>query len=474
MDCLLWTVTHHMAFKNAGTQNYSLLARWARRARRRAPPLVVVHESWVRPTAAETPAGASAVESGTYWRYWRGWRWLRSTVGYIHVSFFLVSLFAAHPAIVPVLAATAHKTSMHIEDTSTEVDEEENPLLRQYLEDAEDETMPLFSLILMKRLCFGYQRYACTAMLTACMTKMRGKRLSILGSLLAPGFFIGVAVVSEFFLRFSAGRYLQWRAATIQRRALLTDVESDFTYAVPPPLRHERRIDPFFPDPQGPLNDGRLFVVKASFGVTPIWFRRLRGRGWFWTTDLRHWQSVQHHRCTGGMSEGLLLVPSNRWLLQRLHLRDVRDRVRSPRAAHAPPPLSLPDNLDDAPAEFLCPIAHVVMTDPVIGPAGVSYERSALKQWLRQRKTDPSTQGELEMEDVYVNLNLRSMIAAWAQAQGERQADGMGGGTSETMRAVPIMWHAGQVAQAPTTTRKKPRRRPRVTVSERSSWDAID
>ena len=30
--------------------------------------LSFVHESWVRPTAAETPAGASAVEGGTYWR----------------------------------------------------------------------------------------------------------------------------------------------------------------------------------------------------------------------------------------------------------------------------------------------------------------------------------------------------------------------------------------------------------------------
>ena len=47
-------------------------------------------------------------------------------------------------------------------------------------------------------------------------------------------------------------------------------------------------------------------------------------------------------------------VPSKQWLLHRLRLRDVHDRIRPPRrAAHVPPPLSLPEGLD-APADFMC------------------------------------------------------------------------------------------------------------------------
>ena len=62
----------------------------------------------------------------------------------------------------------------------------------------------------------------------------------------------------------------------------------------------------------------------------------------------------------------------------------------------------------------------------MIGPAGVSYERKALTQWLRLRRTDPSTQCPLEKHDLYANLNLRSLIAAWAEAHARTSSDGRG------------------------------------------------
>ena len=337
-----------------------------------------------------------------------------------------------------------------------------DPLVTESLELAEDDMTPSCTGL---SAVYGWKRYLCSVAVTACLTKhLFGRRPSLLKALVTPGIFFGVGILAEYATRYIASRLLQRRAAAVQRRALLTDVESDFKLVVPHELMREERIG----------GSAKVWKIKASFGVTSIWLRRLRHRGWTWTTDLKHWQSVQQHRSSGGMTEGLLPVRSNRWLLRRLHMRDVRDRVRPPRAAHAPPPLCLPADLEDsaeeAPADFVCPIKHTVMTDPVVGPAGVSYERAALLQWLRRRQTDPSTQGALEASDLYANLNLRSMIATWAKAQNDRLdnccdcgADGASGGTSEVTRTEPTV-HA---TRAHPPNKKKPAIRKRLPPCER-------
>ena len=288
-------------------------------------------------------------------------------------------------------------------------EDDDHPLVVELVRQAGEEMAPFCTGTLFYFVGFGLKRYACTAAITAgCVTRLRGQRPSVLRALAAPALYLAAAAVAETAVRYVAARLLQWRASAAQRRALLTDVATGFQLPASD-----------MPEPETRLACDGLYVSKASFGVTPVWYRRLRGRGWLWTTDLRHWQSVEEHRSSAGYSAGVLPVESNRWLLRRLHLRDVHDCIKtSSRAARAPPPLSLPDD-DDAPAELLCPISHAVMSDPVVGPAGVSYERSALATWLRTRKTDPSTQGELQMHEVYSNLTLRSVIAAWA----DRQAD---------------------------------------------------
>ena len=315
-------------------------------------------------------------------------------------------------------------------------DDYEHPLVTESHDLVEEEFLPVYMGSLVKLLGTSCTRYACTVAATGCLVKhLLGRRPSLVSALVGPGLFFGVGLIAECATRCIASRILQWHAAAMQKRALLTDVTRDFALVVPHEMEREERI-----------LGAKVWVVKASYGVTPMWFRRLHQRGWTWTIDLRHWQSVQHHRWSvGGMGEGQLPVRSNRWLLRRLHMRDVRDRVRPPRAVLSPPPLSLPAHLVDeegAPADFLCPIARTVMTDPVVGPAGVSYERAALLQWLSLRKTDPSTQGPLERHDLYANLNLRGMIAAWAHAHprslaGEEcqdcpQGESVSGGECET------------------------------------------
>ena len=38
-----------------------------------------------------------------------------------------------------------------------------------------------------------------------------------------------------------------------------------------------------------------------------------------------------------------------------------------------------------------CPITQDIMTDPVQGNDGQTYERSAIEEWLKTHNTDPNT-----------------------------------------------------------------------------------
>lgn len=110
--------------------------------------------------------------------------------------------------------------------------------------------------------------------------------------------------------------------------------------------------------------------------------------------------------------------------LQRLKtIREIAGKSGTA-AASCPAPLSLPPiPLDaDVPPEFLCPISHDVMTDPVVSPSGVTYERSCICRWLENNSFEPATNRRLRPGSLYPNLALRHQIEAWASVlhiQGE-------------------------------------------------------
>ena len=54
-----------------------------------------------------------------------------------------------------------------------------------------------------------------------------------------------------------------------------------------------------------------------------------------------------------------------------------------------------------------------VSQEPAVTPAGISYERNALMQWLEQTHTEPSTKRRLKRSRVVPNLTLRGMIEDW-------------------------------------------------------------
>ena len=72
------------------------------------------------------------------------------------------------------------------------------------------------------------------------------------------------------------------------------------------------------------------------------------------------------------------------------------------------------DHLHKCPSSFLCPITHAIMKDPVICSDGQSYEKEAIKTWLRNHDTSPLTNVRLANKDLIIpNLALRNSIQEW-------------------------------------------------------------
>jgi hypothetical protein len=71
------------------------------------------------------------------------------------------------------------------------------------------------------------------------------------------------------------------------------------------------------------------------------------------------------------------------------------------------------DNQSAAPEAYLCPITHVIMTDPVSDPDGNSYERSAINEWLVSQQVSPLTRQPLRADQLVPNRALKEAIESW-------------------------------------------------------------
>ena len=78
----------------------------------------------------------------------------------------------------------------------------------------------------------------------------------------------------------------------------------------------------------------------------------------------------------------------------------------------AVPPFLLQDETD-APPEFVCPLTHFVMDDPVLTADGNTYQRSAIAEWFRQgHLRSPLTNLPLAHRRLVPNMELRAAITA--------------------------------------------------------------
>lgn len=62
--------------------------------------------------------------------------------------------------------------------------------------------------------------------------------------------------------------------------------------------------------------------------------------------------------------------------------------------------------------DFMCPILHERMTEPVLAADGHTYERRAIEKWLQQHSTSPMTGAPLAHRYLTENFALRRLIAA--------------------------------------------------------------
>ena len=65
------------------------------------------------------------------------------------------------------------------------------------------------------------------------------------------------------------------------------------------------------------------------------------------------------------------------------------------------------------PSEFMCPISMDLMTDPVIGNDGHTYERSAITEWLTNHHVSPLTRQPMTTANLNTNFALRGAIERW-------------------------------------------------------------
>ncbi len=72
------------------------------------------------------------------------------------------------------------------------------------------------------------------------------------------------------------------------------------------------------------------------------------------------------------------------------------------------------------PDEWYCPIGRELMTDPVIGPDGVTYERVNIERWLQTNSTSPITREHMPSRSLIPNMALKHTIVSYLSANPDR------------------------------------------------------
>ena len=82
-----------------------------------------------------------------------------------------------------------------------------------------------------------------------------------------------------------------------------------------------------------------------------------------------------------------------------------------------PTPLDWSSAAADVPNNYLCPITHQPMTEPVVAMDGYTYERLAIEKWFAKKVSSPKVGEPLDSARIVVNWTLRAEMAEWLMAQ---------------------------------------------------------
>lgn len=89
--------------------------------------------------------------------------------------------------------------------------------------------------------------------------------------------------------------------------------------------------------------------------------------------------------------------------------------------------------MDPIPQEYICPITAEIMTDPVIGTDGHTYERSAITEWLATRNQhSPITRISMHLGDLKPNFALRASIERWLSTHTPAPSSQLSGPTTQS------------------------------------------
>lgn len=73
-------------------------------------------------------------------------------------------------------------------------------------------------------------------------------------------------------------------------------------------------------------------------------------------------------------------------------------------------------NQGDIPIDFICPITHEIMRDPVVSEDGFTYEANAIQEWFKMKAYSPMTNLPLNSTDTLPNLALKERIDKYLQS----------------------------------------------------------
>eukprot|EP00879_Flechtneria_rotunda_P008635 GHRR01009048.1.p1 GENE.GHRR01009048.1~~GHRR01009048.1.p1 ORF type:complete len:266 (+),score=104.86 GHRR01009048.1:1276-2073(+) len=71
--------------------------------------------------------------------------------------------------------------------------------------------------------------------------------------------------------------------------------------------------------------------------------------------------------------------------------------------------------LEDAPDLLCCPITGQIMLQPVTVPSGKTFEYEAVRKWITQHGSDPTTLTPISILDLHPNLVVREMVEKWLE-----------------------------------------------------------
>ena len=101
------------------------------------------------------------------------------------------------------------------------------------------------------------------------------------------------------------------------------------------------------------------------------------------------------------------------------------DAFQGSRPKHWPPPLIIPESLDDlrgddaAPREFVCPLTFGLMRQPAVTPHGTTYDYEAVRSWADAQGRYPANESKQPLlhSELTPNRVLRNMIEEWVAAR---------------------------------------------------------